>query len=151
MNVFDPSQVSRPLDAAELRSAHFTEPSSCSFRSSSPVTRWRSSRSPSRGRTRGRSGARASTALASVSPALNSRGQIAFLGDGALMLYSDGELRVLAAPGDAAPDAERFTSISSPAVNDAGDVVFQGSLTVPARAGVHVYSAGVVTAVALYR
>ena len=82
-------------------------------------------------------------------PALNNRGQIAFLGDGGLLLASEGALHVVAAPGDPAPDGGRFTLISSPSLNDAGELAFVASVTAPGRSGVYVYSGGTIHAVAL--
>src|SRR5215475_11827617 len=47
----------------------------------------------------------------------NSQGQVAFIGDGGLFLKTGSTLKLLAAPGDAAPDGGIFLQISSPSIN----------------------------------
>jgi len=76
-------------------------------------------------------------ALAEAStPRLNNSGQVAFMGDGALLLESGGDVRIVAAPGDPAPGGGAFTQIGEPSLNAQAQVAFWAYSYFPSNHGI---------------
>lgn len=82
------------------------------------------------------------------SPSANTAGDVAFvdlLGNG-IFLFTHGTITKVAGRGDPAPGGGVFTSVSSPAINQSGQVVFKASLT-SGRSGIYLASGGGITKV----
>lgn len=82
------------------------------------------------------------------SPSANDAGDVAFedlLGNG-VFLFAHGSVTKLAGRGDPAPGGDTFISCSSPAINQAGQVVFNAFLA-SGRSGIFLASAGSITKV----
>jgi len=79
------------------------------------------------------------------SPSANGNGEVAFVSFTAngLFLFSNGSITKLAGPGDAAPGGGTFSSFSSPAINEVGQVVF--SAVASGRRGIFLASSGGIT------
>jgi hypothetical protein len=80
---------------------------------------------------------------ASVYPfASNNQKQVAFIGDDALFERATGHTSLLAALGMVAPGGGKFLDASTPAVNNAGQIVFRGDTSAPSSSGLFLYSGG---------
>src|SRR5260370_27834701 len=74
------------------------------------------------------------------SPLLNDSAQVAFSGDGAVLLYSNSSTSVVVAYGDPSPGGATFTSIRSPSLNAQGQVAFVGSVTPNDGGGIFLFT-----------
>ncbi len=75
-------------------------------------------------------------------PSLNDSGQVAFIGDGALLLRSKGVTTIAAAFGDPAPGGGTFIDASFPLLNSSGQIAFGAGLAAPGRSGILLWSEG---------
>ena len=78
------------------------------------------------------------------SPSVNDSGQMAYLGDGAVLLQSQGATRTIAAVGDPAPGGGMFIGTRMPSINAQGQVAFVGTVARPGRSGIFLWSEGVI-------
>jgi hypothetical protein len=77
--------------------------------------------------------------------AFNDQGQVALVADGGLILKSGSQTTVVAAVGDSAPGGGFFFSVSSPALDPQGQLVFRGNVAFPGISGLYSFSNGVIT------
>ena len=82
-----------------------------------------------------------------TSPSLSSNGKVSFLSGNAIFLLSNGVITRLVSSGDLAPGGGTFTTLTSPLVNSAGQVVFTASLSGGAS-GIFLASEGALLSVA---
>ncbi len=80
--------------------------------------------------------------VAAYGPTLNDSGQVAFMGDGALLLGSNGVTTIAAAFGDPAPGGCTFIYGGGPLLNSSGQIAFWALLAGPNRSGILLWSKG---------
>jgi hypothetical protein len=78
--------------------------------------------------------------MIAVSPSLNDRGQVAYQGDGALFLSSDGVQTLVAGYGDPSPGGGAFIRASAPSLNAQGQIAFRGEVASPSRPGIFLFT-----------
>jgi hypothetical protein len=64
-------------------------------------------------------------------PSVNDSGQVAFTGDGAILVQSNGATRIVAGFGDPAPGGGTFIDAGGPLINASGQIAFGGILQLP--------------------
>jgi hypothetical protein len=75
-------------------------------------------------------------------PSVNDSGQVAFTGDGAILVQSNGATRIVAGFGDLAPGGGTFIDTGGPLINASGQIAFGGDLAAPGRSGIFLWSDG---------
>jgi hypothetical protein len=86
-----------------------------------------------------------------MQPSVNDSGQVAFRArfagffpsqNSGLYLEEAGKVTKIARNGDSAPGGGEFSSAASPTINNASQIVFEGSVSAPGRSGLFLYSQG---------
>ena len=80
--------------------------------------------------------------VAAYGPTLNDSGQVAFMGDGALLLRSNGVTTIAAAFGDPVLGGGTFVYGGGPLLNSSGQIAFWALLAGPDRSGILLWSEG---------